>query len=144
MSKKDLQGYLAHKKSPPPWDHHRALSIGLLKGPRGGQFLMGEVPLYEEVGECSHPSMTGEPLIQMPPTSPTPSHAHAPPAPSAPPPRTGLVTFEGLATSSFEGLVTFELVSAPPPRIRTRGPHTRPDDPASRFGVYCLDSGFII
>jgi len=25
-----LQGYLAHKKPPPPKDHHRALGIGLL------------------------------------------------------------------------------------------------------------------
>ena len=24
-----LQGYLAHKKRPPPWDLHRALGIGL-------------------------------------------------------------------------------------------------------------------
>ena len=26
----ELQGYLAHKKQPPPKDHHRALGIGLL------------------------------------------------------------------------------------------------------------------
>ncbi|KAJ1495737.1 hypothetical protein T484DRAFT_3237521 [Baffinella frigidus] len=26
----DIQGYLAHKKRPPPWDHRRALGIGLL------------------------------------------------------------------------------------------------------------------
>ena len=25
-----LQGYLAHKKQPPPHDHHRALGIALL------------------------------------------------------------------------------------------------------------------
>jgi len=25
-----IQGYLAHKKHPPPWDHHRSLGIGLL------------------------------------------------------------------------------------------------------------------
>ena len=31
-----LQGYLAHKKQPPPPQvHHRALGIVLLKGPRG-------------------------------------------------------------------------------------------------------------
>ena len=29
-----LQGYLVHKKLQPPWDHHRALRIGLLQGPR--------------------------------------------------------------------------------------------------------------
>jgi len=32
--RKDVQGYLAHKKLPPPLD------------PRGGQFLMSEVPMY--------------------------------------------------------------------------------------------------
>ena len=41
-----IQGYLAHKKPPPPWDHRRALGIFLLYGPRGGRFLMGEVPRY--------------------------------------------------------------------------------------------------
>jgi hypothetical protein len=25
-----LQGYLAHKKTPTPWDHHKALGTGLL------------------------------------------------------------------------------------------------------------------
>ena len=40
-----LQGYLAHKKLPPPQDHRRALGIGLLQGPRRRQFLMSEVPL---------------------------------------------------------------------------------------------------
>ena len=28
-----IQGYLAHKKHPPPQDHHRSLGIGVLKGP---------------------------------------------------------------------------------------------------------------
>ena len=37
--------YLAHKKTPTPWDHHRALRIGLLMGPRRRQFRMFEVPL---------------------------------------------------------------------------------------------------
>ena len=37
-----VQGYLAHKKQPPPQGHHRALGIILLKGPRGGWFLMSE------------------------------------------------------------------------------------------------------
>jgi len=30
VSEQDLHGYLAHKKQPPPQDHHRSLSIGLL------------------------------------------------------------------------------------------------------------------
>ena len=38
-----LQGYLAHKKPPPPQDHHRALGVGLLLGPRESRFLMSEV-----------------------------------------------------------------------------------------------------
>ena len=41
-----VQGYFAHTKRPPPQDLHRALGIGLPQGPRGGQFLMSEVPLY--------------------------------------------------------------------------------------------------
>ena len=45
-SVRPLQGYLAHKKSPPPQDHHRALDILLLQGPRGALFLMSEVPLW--------------------------------------------------------------------------------------------------
>jgi len=40
-----IQGYLAHKKLPPPYDHRRALGIGLLQGPRRMPFLMSEVPL---------------------------------------------------------------------------------------------------
>ena len=40
-----LQGYLAHKKHPPPQDHPRSLGIGLLYGPRRRQFLVSEVPL---------------------------------------------------------------------------------------------------
>ena len=40
-----LQGYLAHKKQCPPSDLPRALRIGLLQGPRGGRFLVSEVPL---------------------------------------------------------------------------------------------------
>ena len=44
-----LQGYLAHKKLPPPKDHHRSLGIGLLYGPRAGPFLMSEVPLKAQV-----------------------------------------------------------------------------------------------
>ena len=46
-----LQGYLAHKKQPPPHDHHRALGIVLLQGPRGALFLMSEVPLYVQMSE---------------------------------------------------------------------------------------------
>ena len=41
----NLQGYLAHKKVPPPPDHRRALGIVLLYGPRRKQFFMSEVPL---------------------------------------------------------------------------------------------------
>ena len=41
-----VQGYLAHKKLPPPQDFRRALGIGLLQGPWRRQFLMSEVPLY--------------------------------------------------------------------------------------------------
>ena len=41
-----IQGYLAHKKHPPPWHHHRYLGIGLLYSPTGGRVLMSEVPLY--------------------------------------------------------------------------------------------------
>ena len=41
----DLKGYLAHKKPPPPQDHHRPLGIVLLQGPRGLHFFMSEVPL---------------------------------------------------------------------------------------------------
>ena len=32
--------------SPPLWEHHRALGIVLLQGPRGALCLMSEVPLY--------------------------------------------------------------------------------------------------
>jgi len=41
-----VQGYPAHKTPPRPEDHHRALDIVLLWGPRWVRFLMGEVPLY--------------------------------------------------------------------------------------------------
>jgi len=34
------------RNSPPPQDHHRALGIFLLQGPRGALFLMNEVTLY--------------------------------------------------------------------------------------------------
>jgi hypothetical protein len=40
------QGYIAHKKQPPPQDRPRALGMFLLQGPRGALFLMREVPLY--------------------------------------------------------------------------------------------------
>ena len=39
------QGYLAHKKSPPPYDHRSAIGIVLIFGPRGALLLMSEVPL---------------------------------------------------------------------------------------------------
>ena len=40
-----VQGYLDHEKHPTPYDHHRALGIGVLWGHRRGVFLMREVPL---------------------------------------------------------------------------------------------------
>ena len=51
-----LQGYIAHKKHPPHWDHQRSLGIGLLWDPTGGVFLMSEVPLYgvSRRGEVQH------------------------------------------------------------------------------------------
>ena len=45
LSRGRLQGYLAHKKTPDPWDPYRALCIGLLKGHRGRWLFMSEVPL---------------------------------------------------------------------------------------------------
>ena len=39
-----LQGYLAHEKRPPPWDHHMALGMVLLQAPTGGLFHISEVP----------------------------------------------------------------------------------------------------
>ena len=41
-----LQGYLAHKKTPPPLDRRKTIGVGLLQGPMGRRFLMSEVPLY--------------------------------------------------------------------------------------------------
>ena len=41
------------RNSNPLWDHHRALGVGLLQGPRGGRFLMSEVPWRGEWGEWS-------------------------------------------------------------------------------------------
>ena len=40
-----VQGYLADEKPPLPLEHRRHLGIVLLYDPRGGRFLMGEVPL---------------------------------------------------------------------------------------------------
>ena len=54
---KDLQGYLAHKKLPPPHGATIDLGMVLLEGPRGRLFLMSEVALYgtwhENVGSCT-------------------------------------------------------------------------------------------
>ena len=48
-----VQGYLAHKKHPPPWDHHRSRGIGLLQGPTGGGFLWARYPCSQlEVDGC--------------------------------------------------------------------------------------------
>ena len=41
-----VQGYLAHKKQPPPQDRRRSLGIVLRLGPTEALFLMSEVPLY--------------------------------------------------------------------------------------------------
>ena len=41
----NVQGYLAHKKHPPPWDRHRFLGTGLLNGPMGKAVFMSEEPL---------------------------------------------------------------------------------------------------
>ena len=38
------RGTLLIRNSTPPKDHHRALGIVLLQGPRGALFLMSEVP----------------------------------------------------------------------------------------------------
>ena len=46
MSKLYVQGYLAHKKQHPPQDPTVGLCLGPYGGPRGGLFLMSEVPLY--------------------------------------------------------------------------------------------------
>ena len=46
----EVQGYLAHKKTPIPLGSPRTLGIGLLKGPTGRRFLMNEVPLYMQSG----------------------------------------------------------------------------------------------
>ena len=54
----EVQGYLAHQKPTPPRDHHRALGIGLLQGPRGGRFFLSEVPLYLEYQTTSPPPWT--------------------------------------------------------------------------------------
>ena len=43
-----LQGYLAHKRAPTPWDRYRALGIALLLGSTRRRFRMGEVPPYLE------------------------------------------------------------------------------------------------
>ena len=40
-----IQGYLAHRKHPPPYDHHRAIGMVLLKGLRGRHLLTSEIPL---------------------------------------------------------------------------------------------------
>ena len=58
-----LQGYLAHKKTPPPLEAHpRALRIGLPWGPRGRRFLMSEVPLHGLL-ECE--SQSGARALQV-------------------------------------------------------------------------------
>ena len=51
----NLQGYLAHKKTPTPYDPFMALRIGLRWGPRGVRVLASEVTLY--VPEPSGPGI---------------------------------------------------------------------------------------
>ena len=41
-----IQGYLASKKHPPPYDPPRTLGMGLRQGPRGVRFLISKVSLY--------------------------------------------------------------------------------------------------
>ena len=40
-----MQGYLAQKKLPPPYDYRRALGIALLLVPSRRHFLMSELPM---------------------------------------------------------------------------------------------------
>jgi len=47
---RNLQGYLTHKKTTPPLEPPYGLRCMLLQGPRWGQFLMSEVPLYPLIG----------------------------------------------------------------------------------------------
>ena len=44
----DVQGYLAHKKTPPPLGLPKGHRHSLLEAPRGMRILMSEVPLYPE------------------------------------------------------------------------------------------------
>jgi hypothetical protein len=60
-----VQGNLANKKHPTPWDHHRTLGIGLLMGIRRGVFPMSETPLYRSsVNTPVSLSRQSEPLMQ--------------------------------------------------------------------------------
>ena len=43
---RSYRGNSVIRNSPPPYDHHRALGIALLYGPRGRCFRMSEAPLY--------------------------------------------------------------------------------------------------
>ena len=45
----EVQGYLAHKKLPPPLGPPYGPRHMLLQVPKGGRFLMSEVPLYREI-----------------------------------------------------------------------------------------------
>ena len=40
-----VRGYLAHQKTPTPWDYRKTLGIGLLLDPGRRRFFMGEVLL---------------------------------------------------------------------------------------------------
>ena len=60
----NLQGYLAHKKTPTPYDPFMALRIGLRWGPRGVRVLISEVPLY--VAGQHNASPQDSPLLEVP------------------------------------------------------------------------------
>ena len=56
-----VQGYLAHKKTHPPLDHHRPLGIVLLYSPRRVHFFMSEILLCYNA--CSPFSYVGLKLV---------------------------------------------------------------------------------
>jgi hypothetical protein len=52
-------GILRSQDPPPPQDHHRALGMGLLQGPREGLFLMSEVTLQGRQIDPAHVDIRG-------------------------------------------------------------------------------------
>ena len=67
---KDYRGTSLTKTRPTPWDHHRALGVGLLQGPRVGRFIMSEVPLYSRTGLGNASLDSCAPLPSPPPQCP--------------------------------------------------------------------------